>query len=213
MEKYEVTKASYNNLAVQYQDKFMDMDLYHYTYDLFCKRLNKPDASIFEIACGPGNITRYLLNYSPDYKIWGTDVAEKMVELAVKNNPTARFEVMDCRDINKVDEKFDAVVCGFGLPYLTKEDAIQLIADVSSLLEKGGLFYLSTMEDDYNKSKYQGPSFGGPDRVFIHYHEAKYLTEALENNGFNIINLHRQNYPEKDGSITVDLILIARKVN
>lgn len=39
----------------------MDLDLYNDTYDAFCQAVYKPGARIFEIGCGPGNITRYVL--------------------------------------------------------------------------------------------------------------------------------------------------------
>jgi len=190
----------------------MDMNLYQDTLDLFCSLVEKMDAEIFEIACGPGNITKYLLTKRPDFKIFGIDFASNMIDLARINNPTAQFEIMDSRKISKIDKKFNAVMCGFCLPYLSKEEAIQLIDDVYKLLESEGVFYLSTMEDDYSKSGYQEASFGGEDKLFIYYHQADYLLKALKNSGFRIIELQYKDYPEKDGSITKDLIITAKKI-
>lgn len=34
---------------------------------------------------------------------------------------------------------------------------------------------------------------------------------ALEENGFKILHLQHQNFPEKDGKMTKDLIIIAQK--
>ncbi len=201
----------YNKYATQYQDKFMDMDLYADTYDLFCDLIEKKAADIFEIACGPGNITKYLLSKRPDFKIQAIDLATNMIELAKSNIPSARFEVMDCRDIDKIDKKFDAIMCGFCLPYLSKDEALQLIEDASKLVKQGGIFYMSTMEDDYSKSGYEGASFGGEDKMFIHYHQSDYLLKAMENNGFMNIKKFYKDYPEKDGTITKDLIIIAKK--
>lgn len=186
------------------------MDLYHESYDHFSQMINKKNASIFEIACGPGNITKYLLNKHPEYRILGIDLSEKMVELAKGNNPKADFKVMDCREISEIDQKFDGIMCGFCLPYLSKIDSIKLIRDVAGLLNPDGILYLSTMEGEYDKSGYEGPSFGEGDQVFIHYHEEEYLTKALYKNGFNLLRLKRQAYPEVDGSFTTDLILIAK---
>ncbi len=211
MSKHKNILNIYNKFAVPYQKKFMDMDLYHDTLDLFCSLVEKKDAEVFEIACGPGNITKYLLTKRPDFKIFGIDFASNMIDLARINNPTARFEIMDGKEINKIDKKFNAVMCGFCLPYLSKEEAIQLIDDVYNLLESEGVFYLSTMEDDYNKSGYEGSSFGGEDKLYIYYHQADYLLKSLKNSGFKIIDLQYKNYPEKDGTITKDLIITAKK--
>lgn len=211
MDKTKLARDLFDAFAQVYQDKFMEMDLHHDSFDLFCEALPKEGARIFEIACGPGNITRYLLRQRPDLNILGIDLAPKMVALAKQNNPTADFQVMDCRAIHQIKESFDAVMCGFALPYISKEETLQLIADVALMLETNGVFYLSTMEDDYSKSGLKGPSSGGEQRVYMYYHQADYLIEALKLNGFKLLHTLRKNYPEADGSTTVDLVLIARK--
>ena len=211
MDKTKLARELFDAFAQVYQDKFMDMDLHHDSFDLFCEALPQKGARIFEIACGPGNITRYLLKQRPDFSILGIDLAPKMVALAKQNNPTAAFQVMDCRAIHQIKEAFDAVMCGFALPYISKQECLQLIADVGQLLEPKGVFYLSTMEDDYSKSGLKGPSSGGEQRVYMYYHQAEYLIEALGNNGFTILHTLRKNYPEADGSTTIDLVLIAQK--
>ena len=187
----------------------MDFDLYNDTFDLFCKSIEKENAEILELACGPGNITKYLLQKRSDFRVLGTDLAPKMIELAQQNNPKAEFQIMDCRDFIKLNKKFDGIMCGFGLPYLSKEDAVRLIKDASNSLNKNGVLYLSTMEDDYNKSGLKKGSTG--DEIFMHYHQADYLSDALEQNGFQLITLQRKDFPEQNGTITTDLILIARK--
>jgi len=132
-----------------------------------------------------------------------------MIALAKINNPQAEFRLMDCRDISLLGKKFDAIMCGFCLPYLSKEEAIKLIGDAGQLLKHSGVLYISTMEDDNSKSAFKKGSSG--DEIFMNYHEADYLTKALIENDFKIIDLRRQDYPEKDGTITKDLIIIAGK--
>jgi trans-aconitate methyltransferase len=154
MDKNTITKKTWNKYAKEYQDKFMDMDLYYDTYDLFCTLIEKKNAEVFEIACGPGNITRYLLTKRPDFNILGIDLASNMIDLAKINNPEADFQLMDCREIGKVDKKYDAIMCGFCLPYLSREESEKLISDVSGLLKLNGVLYLSTMEDDNDKKKW-----------------------------------------------------------
>jgi 2-polyprenyl-3-methyl-5-hydroxy-6-metoxy-1,4-benzoquinol methylase len=70
----------------------MDLSLYDESYDDFCQLLQKKNASILEIGCGPGNVTKYLLGKRPDYKIHATDAAPSMLALAKINNPTAKVE-------------------------------------------------------------------------------------------------------------------------
>ena len=208
MDQTKIAVDIFNKLANGYQDKFMDVSLYHDSFDIFCDNIKKENASVLELACGPGNITKYLLEKRPDLKITGSDLAPNMIELAKINNPKAEFQLLDFRNIKRLNNKFDAIMCGFGLPYLSKEEAIQFIADSTKILNSDGVFYISTMEDDNSKSKFQKGSSG--DEIFINYHQADYLTKALQTNGFQIINLQRKKYLHNEQD-TTDLIIIATK--
>jgi ubiquinone/menaquinone biosynthesis C-methylase UbiE len=205
------TIDTFSKVAEKYQDKFMDIDLYNDAYDKFCNLIQKEDADIFEIATGPGNVTRYLKSKRPDFRILGIDLAPNMVDLAKKNNPDVDFRLMDCRDISSINKKFDGVMCGFCLPFLSKEEVRALFRDVSAMLNSPGYFYLSTMEDDYSKSGFEKTTFSGNDRIFFYYHQSDYLTECLQEAGLEITYLQRQDYPEPDGTVLTDLIIIASK--
>jgi ubiquinone/menaquinone biosynthesis C-methylase UbiE len=205
MDPYAVTFDTWNKLAQAYQDKFMDLNLYNDTYDLFCS-LAKPGAKILELGCGPGNITRYLLAQRPDLAITGTDVAPAMVALAKANNPSARFAVLDCRVLHTLNGSYDGIVCGFCMPYLSRADCAKLITDVARLLHPGGLFYCSAMEGDYDRSGYETGSTGL--RSYVYYHQADDIAEQLQQQGFGNVQLIRQQHP---GRAPVEMIFIATK--
>lgn len=208
MDQTKIAVDVFNKLANVYQDKFMDVSLYHDSFDVFCKNIVSENATVLELACGPGNITQYLLKKRPDLKILGTDLAPNMIALAKTNNPKANFDLLDIKEIKNLNTQFDAIMCGFGLPYLSKKEAIQLIADSSQMLNSRGIIYISTMEDDNSRSGFQKGSSG--DEIFMNYHQENYLTKALEDNGFTIIELQRKNYLHNQQD-TTDLILIATK--
>ena len=206
-DKTQAAVAIFNRLAEAYQNKYMDQSLYHDTFDFFCKNISVENPQVLEIACGPGNITQYLLRVRPDLQIFGIDLAPNMIELAKLNNPSAQFEVMDAKTIGQLQQQYNAIMCGFCLPYLNKMEALQLIQDAAQILLPGGIIYLSTMENDYDKSAIQRASTG--DEMFIHFHEAAYLIPALEENGFTILDVQRKVYPDGNGNETIDLVLIA----
>ena len=210
MDSYKITIDTFDKLASIYQDKFMNMDLYDDTYDLFCRLIEKPHPKIFEIGCGPGNITRYILSKRPDADIEAIDLAPNMIELAKANNPTARFKIMDCRAIDQLTDKFDAIVCGFCMPYLSKEDCAKLIKDCALLLNSGGILYFSTIEGDYRQSGYERSS-NGTDKAYVYYHQADYLQEALKKNDFKLADLARKSYAKPDGIPSTHMIFIAKK--
>lgn len=198
----------FNKLAKSYQVKFMDVSMYHNSLSIYCESLEIENPEILELACGPGNITKYLNQKRPDFKITGTDLAPNMITLAKKNNPSSTFELMDCREIHRLDKKFDGIVCGFGLPYLNKDEAIKFIKDSSRQLNINGLIYISTIEDDNSKSGFITGSTG--DQIYQNFHHEDYLKMTLEENRFNVIHIERKEYVHNNEK-TTDLILIAKK--
>lgn len=212
MKNQALTTKVFSDAAEKYADKFMQYEDYFENFDALLKELS-PNSTVLDAACGPGNITHYLLNKTPTLKITGIDLAPGMIELAKKLNPTAKFEVADLNSIGETKFKYDVVVCGFGLPYLTKGEAINFIRNSSKIIKPGGILYLSTMEDEYTKSDFQTQSSGKGPALFIHYHEYEYLKDNLETNGFGIINLDRRQYDHTADKSFCDLTIIAKKIN
>jgi 2-polyprenyl-3-methyl-5-hydroxy-6-metoxy-1,4-benzoquinol methylase len=192
LDRYKETFETWNKIALLYQDKFMDMDLYNETYNFICDSIKKPKAKILEIGCGPGNITRYLLSQRPDYNIHGIDVAPRMIELATTNNPTASFSVMDCRNISEISEKFDGIICGFCLPYLSNFETKKLIGDSKDLLNDEGFLYLSFVEGDPAKSGFQVASSG--DRSYFNYHDLEIIKAQLSENLFDNLKIFKVSF-------------------
>ena len=209
MDRYQETFETWNKVAKLYEDVFMHLDLYNDTYDIFCESIAKENAHVLEIGCGPGNITKYLLNQRPDLLIEGIDIAPNMIDLAVKNNPTANFKVMDCRNIDQLTTKFDAILCGFCLPYLSEPDNLKFIKDCSKLMLSGGIIYLSFVEGEYSNSGYLTGSSG--DRTYFYFHSVENIISLLNANNFKLIQLFKKDYLKRDGSAEIHSILIARK--
>ena len=209
VDRYKETFDTWNKVANLYQDKFMDLDLYDDTYDTFCEEVNVENATILEIGCGPGNITKYLLNKRPGFRIEGIDISPNMIELAKTNNTTADFKVMDCREIDKLQNKFNGIICGFCFPYLSKFDCSKLIKDCTTLLTDKGVLYISFVEGDYLKSGFQIASSG--DRTYFYFYTLDNVANELKDCGFETINLFRKNYKRNSATEEIHTIIIARK--
>lgn len=208
MDKYQETFETWNKIANLYEDKFMNLSLYDETYDFFCNALKQEQVNIFEIGCGPGNITKYLLSKNPNLKITGIDIAPRMIELAKVNNPSAHFEVMDTRELSTLNQKFDAIMCGFCLPYLSEEDCSKLINDSEKILLNDGILYLSFVHGKHSESGFISGSTG--DRTYFYYHSLEDISNELSINNFDIIKLFEVNYP-KGEDIEIHTIIIAKK--
>jgi ubiquinone/menaquinone biosynthesis C-methylase UbiE len=208
MDKYEISVATFDKFAEKYQEKYMDSDLYVDTYDAFCVLIRNNNAEILDVACGPGNIARYILSSHPDFKIHGFDLSPRMIELARTNNPSATFEVMDARDLYKISKRYDAVFSGFCFPYLSKQDIARFIQSLPGILKEKGLVYLSAMEDKDDRSGFETSSVG--DQIYIHYHQFEFISHHLEENGFKIIGTIRKDFPVANDMPTTDLIVFAQ---
>ena len=208
-DRYTETFKTWNKVALLYQDLFMDLELYNDTYDYICNSITKDKAKILEIGCGPGNITKYLLSKRPDFDIFGIDIAPNMVELAKNNNPTASFAIMDSRQIDEIKTKYDGIVCGFCLPYLSHKDSLKLIADCNRLLNENGLIYLSFVEGDPSKSDFQVSGTG--DRTYFYFYNTDRLYEQLQQNNFEKIQVLKVEYKKEETKFETHTILIANK--
>jgi len=208
MDPYKTTFETWNKLAGLYQEKFMDLDLYNNSYDLFLKRVLKPNPVILEIGCGPGNISKYLLKKNPDIQIEGIDIAPNMIELAKINNPSAKFRVMDSRDIHSLRAQYDGIICGFCIPYLSESDCAKLILDCRERSSENAILYLSFVEGDYSKSGYLPASTG--DLTYFYYHDLERLKKQLAENNFQLLDLLKVNYEKSDGRFELNTIMIAK---
>jgi 2-polyprenyl-3-methyl-5-hydroxy-6-metoxy-1,4-benzoquinol methylase len=211
MEPFGISVKRFDEFASEYAERFNNIDAYRVHFDKFCDLAKSKQPKILELACGPGNVTRYLKQKLQDAQIIAIDLAPKMIDIAKKSVSGVDFRIMDVREIKTLHTQFDLIMCSFCLPFLSKTDTYQLISDCSSTLVENGILYLSTMEGDETKAGFETTSFSGDSQVYFNYHKQQDLENALLDNGFSIDYSTSQDYHEPDGSTLTDLIMIARK--
>ncbi|MCA0426903.1 MAG: class I SAM-dependent methyltransferase [Bacteroidetes bacterium] len=207
MNPSEETFQTWNSLANLYQEKFMNMDLYNSTYSLFCDAIPQPNPHLLELACGPGNITQFLLRLRPDFKILATDYAPAMVELAAKNNPRAECRVLDAKRMGELQSRFHGILAGFYIPYLNSDECEMFFLDSAKSLVEGGILYFSFVEGDSNLSGFKTGSKGL--RVYFNYHPIQQILRALNKTGFVVLHKQEIPYPNPDSS-EFHTVIIAR---
>ncbi len=208
MDHYQETSGKWNKLAKLYEEKFMHLDLYNDSYDYFLKSINA-NGRILEVGCGPGNISKYLLSKIPTLAITGIDVSLNMIELAKANIPSGNFEVLDGRDVNKLNIKFEGIVLGFCLPYFNLNDGYKLIEDCSSLLSKNGTLYLSFIDGDPKNSDFLKGSTG--DSMFFNYYLLDDVIQQLKKYNFNSPKIFRIDTDIKMSPQHDQIVLISQK--
>ncbi|MFN8670815.1 MAG: class I SAM-dependent methyltransferase [Candidatus Sericytochromatia bacterium] len=210
MDKNNETLQTWNKLAPMYKNKFMDLKLYNDSYDLFCELITKKNPNILEIGCGPANITKYLLSKRSDFSILATDYSPNMIDVALTHNLNATFKVMDCREIKTLEQKYEGIICGFCVPYLSELEVLNLILDCYNLLSEKGILYLSFVDNELeNTSEWKTTNEGN--RVFFNYYTTTYIKELLINNSFEICDKFEIEQQKPDKKIEKHIILVVNK--
>ena len=202
------TINSYNNSANDFVKKIGSLSNYNSTYD-FLVDLTKENDNILDLACGPAQISSYILN-KINVNITGVDLSNEMLKIARKNIPNGIFIENSIITFNN-DLKYELIIIGFGIPYLNIEQIKECIKNSISMLKINERIYISFM--DGNKQGFEETSFGGNNKFYIYYHQKDKIINILENNGIKIIKIFELNYKEMDGRITKDIILIGEKKN
>lgn len=212
MSNLENIQSMFNKYAERYEQQYMNVAMYHKSFDVFCNEVIEKNALVLDVGCGPGNATKYLLSKRPDLVITGVDLAPKMIALAKKNNPTANFKIFNGTQLKALNITFNGVLAAFFLPYLSKREALSFIKNAAEVINKKGVLYLSTMEGKNSDSSLQSSSHNKADTIFINYHEAAYIKKSLQQNGFELIYEDRKKYTHKNETAITDLIIIAKKI-
>ncbi|GIU44308.1 SAM-dependent methyltransferase [Shewanella sairae] len=197
----------FNRKAQRYQDKYMDLSSCIDTFSAFIAGLSKSKSRVLELGCGPGNISHYLLKQNPEFSILATDLAPNMLALAKQNNPSVEVMLLDCRELNCLQERFDGIMCGFCLPYLTQQQAFNLIRDAARRLLENGVLYISCMEGCELAPKIDVSD--NSDKMYTYFHRGETLVSALKGAGFNLVDIQRKRQASPIGEVT-ELFITAR---
>ncbi|SHK37177.1 class I SAM-dependent methyltransferase [Epilithonimonas mollis] len=207
--KHKDSSEVWSHVADLYEEKFLNLSIYDDSYDWFCNEIKMPEPAVLDIGCGPGNISKYISGKIHDADISGIDYSENMILLAKKNVPNGQFEVMDCREVAKLNRKFDAIIGGFCIPYLNERELNVFLSDINNLLKGNGILYLSFVEGKPEESKYQTSSTGH--QLFFNFHRIESIKQNLKNIGFQHFQTMYINYKKSPNETEVHTVIITKK--
>lgn len=111
--------------------------------DLLLEMANlKPGESVLDVACGTGLVSfEALEKLGQNGRLLGTDISDKMVELATlnavqKGENRIQFERMDAEELQLDDHLFDVALCSLGLMYIP--DPGKALNEIYRVLKPGG---------------------------------------------------------------------------
>ncbi len=169
-------------------------------FSKFIERIPK-GGHILDAGCGTGRFVRYFIESG--YEVTGIDYSKAMLAIAIKENPGARFHVMDLRNLDFDSEMFHGVWNVATLVHLDESEALTVIKETNRVLKEGGPFFLATRTRESYFFSNEESTEGG--KFLVHYHSPKNLKSMLDQTGFHIDELKVE--PD-DGGRPFDYIYI-----
>lgn len=178
-------------------DRYLGPILFQpYAEDLAARLPVKKTSSVLELACGTGILTRVLRTYLPSkVKLIATDLNEPMFRQATTKfgrGEKVQWLEADACDLPFDDRKFDAVVCQFGIMFVS--DKALAAREAYRVLKRGGVFLFNVWDAmNYNKLgelahrtivsyfKKDPPTFY---QVPFSYHDRAEIRQVLKQAGF-----------------------------
>ncbi len=128
-------KAYYDRRAPEYDDWWLGQGLYEDRerpgWEAELRRLegvlrDLPPVRTLDVACGTGFLTRHLRG-----EVVGLDASERMLEIARRQAPNARFEQGDALSLPFEDDAFDRVFTSYFYCHLDDDQRNRFLAEAS----------------------------------------------------------------------------------
>ncbi|PUZ20952.1 Methyltransferase domain-containing protein [Chitinophaga costaii] len=148
MEILTETTAYAGSIPVNY-DLYLSSLLFEpYAADMLDRLKRLQPASLLELACGTGILTRLLTAAFPDTPIIASDIHPDTIQIArqkTREQINLRWEVMDAAKLPLEDEQFGVVVCQFGVMFF--KDKPEAFREALRVLKPGGTLIFSVWDD------------------------------------------------------------------
>jgi ubiquinone/menaquinone biosynthesis C-methylase UbiE len=137
--------AFVGSIPENYDGGMGDMFFEPYAKEMAGRVVALQPATLLEIACGTGRLTKYLSQQLPNTPITATDLNPPMLYFAKEKFPevtNVHWEVADALALPYTDSSFDCVVVQFGVMFYS--DKLQGFKESLRVLKKGGKFIFAT---------------------------------------------------------------------
>lgn len=179
-------KETYNRIAEDWHKNHQEDTWWIEGTDAFISLL-KPGSSVLDAGCGSGVKARYLAGRGLD--VTGVDFSERMIELAKRELPEAKFLVLDLRDLDTLHQTFDGVFVQAALLHVPKKDVWDVLRKLKDKLKVGGYLYLAVKEvkpDQPEEEIRTKDDYGYRYDVFYSYFTLSELKHYLTDLGMSI---------------------------
>jgi len=175
----DLTRKGYDIIASRYT---LDRD--QYKNNQYLEKLDallKPGSAILDLGCGIGKpVDNFLVDKG--HQVTGIDFSSKMIELAKRYVPEAKYLERDISELKREEYRVDAVVSFYAIIHVPKENHRELFTKINSFLPVGGLI-LVTLGKEENE---EIGDFYGVEMYWSHY-GSEQSREIIEEAGFEVI--------------------------
>lgn len=144
--KYNDIKKSYDEVGEQYSSYFDKPHPFTEKDRDYFLSLIKPNSALLDVGCGPGYDAQYF--YENGCRVTAVDFSETMIALAAKRVPSAKFIQMDMRQLDLLDDRFDAIWASFSFLHINQSDAATALSQFKAVLNPGGFIYICIRTQD-----------------------------------------------------------------
>lgn len=204
-------KYIFDKYSEQYSEKYMDQTLYEPCISRLRDVVNTEKPVILDIGCGPANLTKAVIRIFPESDITGIDCSKNMLAITRQNIPAGNFINLDCRSLDIITGTYDLILAGFLLPYLDKNDALELFQNVSRLLKENGTYFLSNI---VNLENLQVSSVSNNDneKLLTYFYSLDDILNFAYKSGLELLFHKKINNPEYSDQPWLDLITCFKKI-
>jgi ubiquinone/menaquinone biosynthesis C-methylase UbiE len=208
MDKNKIAVDTYDKIAKDYSNAYFEDKLDLPYIDMFLGKVNKPDQSILDVGCGPGNFTKYMFNKG--FKVEGVDLSVGMLDIAKSKVPEAKFTLGDMRKLKYKSGSFDALLVAYSLIHIPSEEILSTLIGFKRVLIKDGIILIITQAGEADRIVDE-PFLKG-EKMFINFFTRKRIADYLKNAGFFIIYQKEKQIKDVSAFSNRVIYTIAKKV-
>ncbi len=99
------------------------------------------ELKVLDLGCGSGQLINELRESFDNIEITGLDFSEKMLEVSKKRNPSVKHIQMEAENLNKLNGKYNVIVCSHSLPYY--KEARKVFSYLDNVLSDEGKIFIA----------------------------------------------------------------------
>lgn len=196
-DKTDITIKTYDNIVNEYIDYFNTKDLkgnvqFQKEIDYIISKL-KEGATILDVGTAIGDYPKYLTEKcNKNFYVVGIDASKNMIDIAKKNAPNAKFQVMDIRKLDFKPKTFDAIICFAVLIHVNDEDCLMVLDKFNEIIKDNGVIAINVMEfkKGNQKESFEIEPFNPKYKTYFNRYTKQFFIDYFEMKNYEVLKIY-----------------------